>query len=134
MKKLLFKMFPKFFTVNITEEKIINVNQLDTSNLPDGTNKFKVFHVEPDNENMHEGLGISEEKVSFYSKKVKMSILESKNTIDAMALLAPHIKHANEFYLVSIMLYVEVQRMQGGNGGPGGLLAALLAGLGPNKD
>ena len=133
MKRLLFYLFPAFFTVNITEEKVIKVNQLDTTKLPDGDKKFKVFHVDPDNEHMHEGLGISEEKVAKFSKQVKLAILESKNTIDAMARLEPHIKHANEFYLVAIMLYTEVQRMHGGGpGGPGGLLEALLrAGGGP---
>jgi hypothetical protein len=136
MKKLLFKLFPTFFTVNVTEKVEKVTNYVDTSKLEDGHKKFKVYHVDPDNEHMHEGLGISEERCQDFSKKVKIAIFESQNTIDAMARMEPHIQHANEFYLVSIMLYTEVQRMQGGSGGPGGLLAALLGSIGkdPDKD
>jgi hypothetical protein len=134
MKKLLFKLFPTFFTINVVHEVEEVTNYIDTSKLEGGNKKFKVYHVDPDNEHMHEGLGISEEQVAMFTKQVKMAILDSKNTIDAMTKMEPYIKHANEFYLVSIMLYTEVQKMHGGGpGGPGGLLAALLAAGGPPR-
>ena len=127
MKKLLMKWFPKYFNINKT---IL----IDTSKLEGGDKKFMVFHVDPGNEHMHEGLGISDEQVKFFSTEIKRAILDSENTIDAMAKMTPHIKHANEFYMVSIMLYTEVQRMHTGRGG-GGLLEALLraSGGGPNN-
>ena len=128
MKKLLMEWFPKYFTIN-------NTFLIDTRDLEGGNNKFKVFHVDPGNEHMHEGLGMTDEQVKFFSTEIKRAILDSENTIDAMAKMTPHIKHANEFYMVSIMLYTEVQRMHSGNGG-GGLLEALMRAHrgGPDKD
>jgi len=129
MKKLLFKWFPKFFTVNTT-------NYIDPKDLDEGDFRFKVYHVDPENEHMHEGLGITEERVQFFSKEVKRAILDSGNTIDAMARMAPHLKHANEFYLVSIMIYRQVKKMGYGSNSSklDSLLAALLSGGNPPKE
>ena len=129
MKKLLFKLFPKFFTVNIT--KYIVPKDLDEKD-----NKFKVYNIDPNSEFIYGGLGISEERAYFFDKEVKKSILNSENTIDAMIEMYPHIKHANEFYLVSIMIYRQVKMMDYGKNSSklDSLLAALLSGGNPPKE
>ena len=129
MKKLLMKWFPKYFIVN-------NRTYMDVSKLEDAQKVFKLVHVDPGKEHMHEGLGITEERLEVLGKQVKEAINNSDNIIDTMILLSPNFKHINEFYITSILVYSNVQKMN--NSGGHSLLEALLRasrnGEGPTKN
>lgn len=92
MKKLLMKLFPKYFTV-------INKIELDRVEVLGHPYKLTCVNVDESN-NTLDILGLTEERGYYLYKKI-IGLIESKEAKDKVDLLIkmePEIRHINEFY------------------------------------
>lgn len=128
MKKLLMKWFPGFFQV---------IKLIDTRNDLGEKNPFQVVRVvepEEDGDNLHTALGVTLERFEELLAMVRKSINDNNNTVDVMEDISGKAKHANEFFLMNVMMMKEINRMQSGGGILGAIIAASLKDRGNDND
>lgn len=136
MKRILFSLFPSFFTINI-EEKHEHVCKHTTVNLKDlkaNIHDLKVVEVEPEAKHYAAGLGINEERNEYLSKKIQYALLESKTSVEALERMNEHVKHANELAFCAVGIYKATMELRGGSGPFGGIIGAIMAGMPPPPD
>jgi hypothetical protein len=106
MKKILLA-FTSLFTSPIKEkkekkEKKKTVNIINVTNDP-GT-AFTVCEVEPGDKDLRTALGITFERAALLQKECKHAIHSTSDVCKAIHKMAPHMKHANEFFYCSYIL------------------------------
>jgi hypothetical protein len=79
--------------------------------------------VDEENEDTMRVLGLTEKREEFLHKEVKKAVIDNTCKISVMQDMEKHIKHINEFYVVTLMIQRETSMM----GSPiGGLLQSFL--------
>lgn len=105
MKKLLMKWFPKYF-------RVTKQTHVDYMTFPHSSNDLMVVEIEPENNNLSESLGISEERLSYLENVSKKAIKNSETTTRAVSKVVKDIKHVNELYMCIIIIHSELERMR----------------------
>jgi hypothetical protein len=116
MKKLLMRLFPRYFTVhNHTVVNFEDVVQDDS---------LRLVLVDDESINTFDKLGISDERGSFLMKEVRKAMIDTDCRVNVMHIMQQHVKHINEFYVTVLMM--EKEASYGSNGGLNGLLKAII--------
>jgi len=116
MKKLLFKLFPSYFS-------ICQHTTIDYENLPKPENPLSLVLVDEENEDTIRVLGMNEEREDFLYKEVKKAVIDNECKIAVLQQMTPHLKHINEFYVVTLMIQRETSML----GSPlGGLIQSFM--------
>lgn len=99
MKRLLMKWFPNYFVINNH-----TTTWLDSKNM-EKMDGLKVIELNPDDEHLTGGLGITEERAIELAKAVDIQFLQCNNIVEVMVnLTANTVNHANESFFVSFLI------------------------------
>jgi hypothetical protein len=100
MKKLITKLFPKFFGV-------CNYTYINFEDLPQ-TDSLELVMVDREAVNTFDKLGIPVDRSEFLTKEVRKAMIDSDCRLDVMHMMQQHIKHINEFYATVLIMEDEV--------------------------
>jgi hypothetical protein len=117
MKKLLMKLFPRYFTV--CQHTFLNFDDLEAPN-----NALELAIVDDETDSTFDALGISVEKGEKLVKELKKAMIDSNSRVGVMQIMSKHISHINEFYSVVVMMEREIYNRH--DNGLGGLLRAMV--------
>ena len=113
MKKLLIKLFPKYF--NVCKHISLNFEDLESST------DLELVVVDDETNNTFDRLGIDDELGEFLFKEVKKAMIDTDCRVEVMQRMSKHIKHINEFYICVLIMEREAHSRGGGD-----LLKAIL--------
>lgn len=113
MKKLLMKWFPSYFNV-------CKHYELDFEKLEGPNSALKIQVVDEETANTFEKLGISPERGEFLERETKKCMIDHDSRIATMKAMEKHVKHINEFYMVSVLM------MEEANGGLPGFIQHIM--------
>lgn len=101
MKKLLMKLFPKYFNVTVIN-KIPEEKSKGTS--------FTVRHLS-ESDSMTEALGISVDRGNQIDRYVINAMRDHDRATSAMEEISANLVHANELYFASYLLHKKIKMM-----------------------
>lgn len=99
MKKLLYKWFPKFFTISKTYE----FDQIEVLGHP---YKLEVIN---DTSKTFESLGISDKRMNEIVKEVKTKMITMDDKCEILISMEPGFRHINEFYAAVLIMEREIE-------------------------